>query len=325
MIAPDFSRFSVALMLAGHALAEPLRWPYKANTAARMSVRQVLALSPRASEGYTPSDQSCGDGTTCSEACGTNYQTCASTDGQTHCFDPSVKQTCCPGGSGDACDAGFFCSADAKGATWCCPDSMTLEQCAKAYGLPGDLTSELPVPTSTPPSVTVTPSNDVGLPTSTPGGNPPPTPAQTTATPPAPTAPTSQVLIETSASFGTGTGTGTYADTTTTTSSYTTLTSKVVQTVITSDKPTATATPTASAPATNTPPPATLPNTTATIIIPAPTVRPSASGTLSGGVQPPTSSVPIAGANSCWSRLEARGGAGLVAAAAAAVAVALIA
>ncbi|KAI0594031.1 hypothetical protein F4775DRAFT_462096 [Biscogniauxia sp. FL1348] len=138
------------LAIAGHAVAEPAREPYQPEFV-RMSTRSLFHLSRR-EDGYAPEQEICGDGATCSEACGKGYQQCASKDNLIHCYDTANKQTCCPGNTGSSCDDGYFCSADQDGATWCCPDSMTLQECAKKYGLPGTLTSETPSATSVPSS-----------------------------------------------------------------------------------------------------------------------------------------------------------------------------
>ncbi|KAI0387865.1 hypothetical protein F5Y04DRAFT_13325 [Hypomontagnella monticulosa] len=143
---------SLAIMaLAGQAIAEPLRQPYKLKLA-RMSTRSIFGLDRRQDVGYSPEQQFCGSGDTCAEACGKGFEQCASKDGVVHCFNKAGKQTCCPGLTGDSCDDGYFCTADDKGTTWCCPDSMTLEQCAAAYSLPGSLVSETaPAPSTSKP------------------------------------------------------------------------------------------------------------------------------------------------------------------------------
>ncbi|KAI2624200.1 hypothetical protein GGR54DRAFT_565448 [Hypoxylon sp. NC1633] len=142
------------LALAGQAIAEPLRQPYKLKLA-RMSTRSLFGLDRRQEDqGYSPNQEFCNKGDTCAEACGKGYEQCLSKDGLVHCYNKSAKQTCCPGMTGDSCDAGYFCTADDKGASWCCPDSMTLEQCAVAYNLPGSLISEAAPSTSSSSSST---------------------------------------------------------------------------------------------------------------------------------------------------------------------------
>ncbi|KAI1327505.1 hypothetical protein F5Y16DRAFT_399286 [Xylariaceae sp. FL0255] len=127
--------------LAAQAIAEPVRHPYQPSLA-RMSTREMLGLDRRTLEaGYSPGEQLCGVGQTCAEACGEGFEQCASKDSFTHCYDPTSRQICCPGGTGDSCDPGFYCSGDAKGATWCCPDSMSLTECASKFGT-GPLTSD---------------------------------------------------------------------------------------------------------------------------------------------------------------------------------------
>ncbi|KAI2637119.1 hypothetical protein GGS26DRAFT_471524 [Hypomontagnella submonticulosa] len=148
MLFSAVSSFAI-MALAGQAVAEPLRQPYKLKLA-RMSTRSIFGLDRRQDEGYSPEQQFCGSGDTCAEACGKGFQQCASRDDIIHCFNKAGKQTCCPGLTGDSCDDGYFCTADDKGATWCCPDSMTLEQCASAYNLPGSLVSETAPAPSTP-------------------------------------------------------------------------------------------------------------------------------------------------------------------------------
>ncbi|KAI1639782.1 hypothetical protein F4809DRAFT_43554 [Biscogniauxia mediterranea] len=149
MLSRTVTTFAI-LAIAGHAVAEPVREPYQPEFV-RMSTRSLFHLSRR-EDGYAPEQEICGDGATCSEACGKGYQQCASKDNLVHCYDTANKQTCCPGNTGSSCDDGYFCSTDQDGATWCCPDSMTLQECAKKYGLPGTLTSETPSATSVPSS-----------------------------------------------------------------------------------------------------------------------------------------------------------------------------
>ncbi|KAI1470694.1 uncharacterized protein F4812DRAFT_275612 [Daldinia caldariorum] len=138
--------------LAGQAIAEPIRQPYKPKLA-HMSPRAIFGLDRRANGGYAPEQQFCDDGNTCAEACGKGFEQCSSKDGIVHCFNKAAQQTCCPGKTGESCDKGYFCTADEKGATWCCPDSMTLEQCADAYNLPGSLVSQTSTSTTKPKSL----------------------------------------------------------------------------------------------------------------------------------------------------------------------------
>ncbi|KAI1095822.1 hypothetical protein F5B19DRAFT_269215 [Rostrohypoxylon terebratum] len=145
---------SVAILaLAGRVIAEPVRQPYELKLA-RMSAKSIFGLDRRGDDGYTPEQQFCSSGDTCAEACGKGFEQCPSKDGFVHCFNKGGNQTCCPDQSGDACDQGYFCSADDKGNTWCCPDSMTLKQCAAAYSLPGSLIVPTPTSTSQPLSST---------------------------------------------------------------------------------------------------------------------------------------------------------------------------
>ncbi|KAI1103107.1 hypothetical protein F4804DRAFT_244116 [Jackrogersella minutella] len=146
--------FSIAIVaLTGQATADPLRQPYKLKLA-RMPARSIFGLDRRGDDGYSPEQQFCSSGDTCAEACGKGFAQCPSSDGVVHCFNKGGNQTCCPGQTGDSCDEGYFCSADDKGATWCCPDSMTLKQCAAAYSLPGSLIVPSPTSTSKPPPST---------------------------------------------------------------------------------------------------------------------------------------------------------------------------
>ncbi|KAI0435332.1 hypothetical protein F5Y09DRAFT_293418 [Xylaria sp. FL1042] len=132
--------------LASRILAEPYE-PYQPSLA-RMSTRNIFGLHRRGVEGYAPTEEICGDGHTCAEACGKGFQQCHSKDDLTHCYNQSKQQTCCPNGSGDACDNGYFCTADDDAKTWCCPDGLSLTECAKKYNIPGPLTSQI-VSTST--------------------------------------------------------------------------------------------------------------------------------------------------------------------------------
>ncbi|KAI1334874.1 hypothetical protein F5Y15DRAFT_265825 [Xylariaceae sp. FL0016] len=143
-----FRAVSTVAVMALAVAAEPTRQPYQPKLF-KMSTRQLFGLERRDGEGYSPSQELCGSGATCAEACGTGFKQCASDDSVTHCYNAGNDQTCCPAGTGESCDDGYFCSADDQGETWCCPDSMTLAQCAKKYGLPGPLTSDTATPTAT--------------------------------------------------------------------------------------------------------------------------------------------------------------------------------
>lgn len=86
---------SVALLAcAASVSAEPK--PY------RLAMMPVLgqSLARRSTNGYQPELSQCHDGDTCAEACGSEYTECASSGSETHCYNPSVKQSCCADGSG---------------------------------------------------------------------------------------------------------------------------------------------------------------------------------------------------------------------------------
>ncbi|KAK1771669.1 hypothetical protein QBC33DRAFT_554831 [Phialemonium atrogriseum] len=144
------------LAFAAHASASEAM-PYKPLM--RMSVRQMFGLVRRQDDaGYQPTQAVCGTGNTCAEACGAGYEACSSSDEMVHCFNPGA-QTCCPDASGNSCDAGYYCTADTGGETWCCPDGMDVVACAAAYNIDGGLVSETPEPaTSSVPSSTYAPA-----------------------------------------------------------------------------------------------------------------------------------------------------------------------
>ncbi|RYP44723.1 hypothetical protein DL768_008828 [Monosporascus sp. mg162] len=89
-------------VLANQAAAEPLRRHYKFHVA-KMSVRNVFGLEGRQLSGYKPDEEFCTEtGDTCAEACGDDFDQCASNDEFTRCFS-KAKQTCCPNLSGGLC------------------------------------------------------------------------------------------------------------------------------------------------------------------------------------------------------------------------------
>jgi len=87
-----------ALAFAANVAAEPV--PYKAQLH-KTSARQLFgAVRRQDNPGYQPELAVCGTGNTCEDACGAGYQTCASKDDSTHCYNPAASETCCPNGSG---------------------------------------------------------------------------------------------------------------------------------------------------------------------------------------------------------------------------------
>ncbi|ETS05470.1 hypothetical protein M419DRAFT_117641, partial [Trichoderma reesei RUT C-30] len=130
---------SVALLAcAAHVAAEPK--PY------RLAMMPVLgqSLARRNTNGYQPELSQCNDGSTCSEACGSGYAECPSSGKETHCYNPGANQNCCADGSGNSCDAGYYCTHDHALKTWCCPENMDLAACAAAYSVVGGLESATP-------------------------------------------------------------------------------------------------------------------------------------------------------------------------------------
>jgi len=128
-------------------LTEPQPYLLRAAT----SSNELFGLMKRQS-GYAPSSVNCGPGNTCAEACGPNYIQCPSNDGETHCFDPSIKEICCTDGSGLPCDDGYYCTTDSTGGTWCCPNGLDLVACAALYTVTG--LSSLPAITAAPTATT---------------------------------------------------------------------------------------------------------------------------------------------------------------------------
>ncbi|KAK3389395.1 hypothetical protein B0H63DRAFT_98380 [Podospora didyma] len=82
--------------------------------------------------GYHPEFGTCGSGTTCENACGSNWQSCnASTNLSLFCYNQKeLGQTCCENGSGRACDPGYYCAwNEIGGKVWCCENGQSLEEC----------------------------------------------------------------------------------------------------------------------------------------------------------------------------------------------------
>ncbi|RGP60184.1 prp 4 c [Fusarium longipes] len=146
---------SIALLAcATNAASQAQPQPYKLIKAPVAG----LSFARRSTPGYQPDQSVCsGGGNTCADACGSGFESCPSEDGQTHCFNPIVKQSCCFDGTGNSCDKGFYCSHDTKAQTWCCPDSMGLAECAAAYGVEDGLkTDKLLTTTATTAAETTT-------------------------------------------------------------------------------------------------------------------------------------------------------------------------
>ncbi|KAF3022030.1 hypothetical protein E8E14_012606 [Neopestalotiopsis sp. 37M] len=141
-----FSTIAFAALAGQVAVAEGVKKPYK--PLAKMSVKDIL-MGRQAGAGYYPDSTACGTGNTCAEACGAGYQQCYSTDDLIHCYDAANAQTCCPNSSGDSCNAGYYCTADSAGETYCCPEGTSTEDCAASYGVTGGLQSMSVVATST--------------------------------------------------------------------------------------------------------------------------------------------------------------------------------
>ena len=117
-----FNVLTTTAIFAATALAkaEPNAFPapYKLG---KMSFNQALGLMVRQDQGYQPTQTQCGPGSDCPSSCGADTVQCASNDDALHCYEPSLGETCCPDGSGNACDQGYYCTDNSEG-TWCCPN-----------------------------------------------------------------------------------------------------------------------------------------------------------------------------------------------------------
>ncbi|KAJ0386279.1 hypothetical protein COL922a_004667 [Colletotrichum nupharicola] len=127
-----------------------------------------FGIMRRADSAYQPADEVCSKGgNTCAEACGTGYEQCKSTDSAVHCYNPAAGETCCSTNSGNSCLSSFYCTHDTGAETFCCANGMNLGDCAAKHGVPGALTSDVPVPTTTSTSQAPTTSSVAPTPTTT--------------------------------------------------------------------------------------------------------------------------------------------------------------
>ncbi|KAF2127375.1 hypothetical protein P153DRAFT_424623 [Dothidotthia symphoricarpi CBS 119687] len=103
-------------------------------------LRRGDAIAKR--QGYTPDTVLCGSGDTCEEACGAGQVECPSSSISTlYCHDSTDGSHCCSDGSGNSCDAGFYCTTDGTD-TYCCLNSIDTSACAAVYSLSASLIRE---------------------------------------------------------------------------------------------------------------------------------------------------------------------------------------
>ncbi|KAM7193658.1 hypothetical protein V8F20_008295 [Naviculisporaceae sp. PSN 640] len=117
--------------------------------------------------GYHPEFGTCGSGTTCENACGSNWELCeASTSLSLFCYNKvDLGQTCCKNGSGRACERGYYCAwNEFGGKTWCCKDGQSLEECG-VTSISSSADSSMPTTSTT--TITLTDSSSTS-PTSCP-------------------------------------------------------------------------------------------------------------------------------------------------------------
>lgn len=94
-------------------------------------------------QGYYPDTSTCGRGETCEEACGANQVECPSSSLDTlYCHSSVDGSHCCTDGSGNSCSAGYYCTSDGAGTTYCCPDGIDTPECARQYSLTVSLIRE---------------------------------------------------------------------------------------------------------------------------------------------------------------------------------------
>ncbi|KAG6366439.1 hypothetical protein INS49_000616 [Diaporthe citri] len=174
---------AAVVAIASQAFAEPL--PYR-PAKAFLSAREIFGLDRRDTDVYHPK-----------QSCGASFAQCASTDNQMHCYDSGANEACCPDGSGNSCEAGYYCAADTAGQTVCCPEGTDLTTCASKYSVAGGLHFETKVSSSTASSTSTAAASSS---------------ASSSAVTSTPASPTGGIFFEsgnsTSAGAASGTGTG---------------------------------------------------------------------------------------------------------------------
>ncbi|XP_014560869.1 hypothetical protein COCVIDRAFT_88141 [Bipolaris victoriae FI3] len=119
-------------------------------------------------QGYYPTTGYCDmPGDTCQEACGAEYVECPTDGSFTSCHSTTDGTHCCTDGTGNACGAGDYCTHDASGSTYCCPQNLNAEECAKELGLDVPLIPDS-AETSTPIAVPTGVSDSVAVPSPSP-------------------------------------------------------------------------------------------------------------------------------------------------------------
>ena len=96
-----FSALAVSSLFVAVAVAAPEPAPYRIGSrSVSISLNPAFGLAKRQA-GYQPTQNYCnGPGDTCDSACGAGYVPCQSDDGELHCYDPSIGDTCCTDGTG---------------------------------------------------------------------------------------------------------------------------------------------------------------------------------------------------------------------------------
>ncbi|KAJ6201798.1 hypothetical protein J3E72DRAFT_410159 [Bipolaris maydis] len=153
-------------------------------------LRRGSAIAKR--QGYYPSSDVCnGPGSTCASACGAEYVECPSDGSVTSCHSTTDGSHCCTDGTGNACGPGDYCTHDNRGQTYCCPENLNAEECAKQLGLDEPLIPDSAATPTTPPvaeETAVVPSPSAVLvssssPSPLPSPSPSPSPSSSTTRP----------------------------------------------------------------------------------------------------------------------------------------------
>lgn len=109
----------------------------------KMSTRQLFGIVRRQDDGaYVPDQAACNNGATCAEACGAGFEQCkAVSEADVHCYNKGAGHICCPSNTGNSCEPGYYCAANATNAVSCCKNGQSLTDCAAQQEGAGVLTS----------------------------------------------------------------------------------------------------------------------------------------------------------------------------------------